>query len=93
MLESIVLPSSTFAQRYESYLLQTQDGRRLMGIIADRSDDGLTLRDAAGNEARVAEENIQKLERVKASIMPEALVHLLSKSELADVIAYLRSVR
>ena len=82
-----------FTQRYESYLLRTRDGLTLTGIIADRSDDALTLRDAAGNETRVAERDIQKLERVKTSIMPEALVHLLTQSELADLIAYLRSAR
>ena len=93
LLESIVLPSSTFAQRYESYLLHTRDGRSLMGIIADRSDGALTLRDAAGNETRVAEGEIEKLKRIKTSIMPEALVHLMTKPELADLIAYLSSVR
>src|SRR6185295_13822553 len=49
LLESILIPSSTFAQGYESYLVLTQDGAVLTGLLARQSADAIVLRDSSGN--------------------------------------------
>jgi putative heme-binding domain-containing protein len=93
LLESIVLPSSTFAQGYEPYLVTTKENIALSGMIARETADGILLRDLSGTEQRVARNRIQKMERVPISFMPAGLDRLLTIDELRDLLAYLESLR
>ena len=93
LLESIVLPSSTFAQGYEPYEVMTKAGIALAGMIARETADGILLRDLSGTEQRVARKSIQKMERVPMSLMPAGLDRLLTVDELRDLLAYLESLR
>jgi putative membrane-bound dehydrogenase-like protein len=91
LLESIVWPSSTFAQGYEPYNVATVDGRVLGGLIARRDDDGLVLRDASGAETRLRRDEVEEVRRSETSLMPEGLVHALTRDELRNLLAFLRT--
>jgi putative heme-binding domain-containing protein len=93
LLESIVLPSSTFAQGYEPYQVTMKDGIALAGMIARETADGILLRDLSGTEQRVSRSRIQKLERAPMSLMPAGLDRLLTIDESRDLLAYLESLR
>jgi len=93
LLESIVAPSSTFAQGYEPWAAVTSDGRTILGVIARQTDAVVTFRIASGAEAPVPRASIQAIERSETSIMPEGLDKLLSGRELQDLLAYLSSLR
>jgi putative membrane-bound dehydrogenase-like protein len=93
LLESIVLPSSTFAQGYETHAVVTADGEAASGIIARQSADGVVLRLASGAEARFARESIRVMERSAASLMPDGLDRTLGEEDLRDLLAFLRSLR
>ena len=93
LLESILLPSSTFAQGYEPYLVLTKDGSILSGLLAHQSSDAVTLRDAGGAEVQLRRERIQQMKRSEKSIMPEGLERALSPDEFRDLLAYLQSLR
>jgi putative membrane-bound dehydrogenase-like protein len=89
LLESIVVPSSTFAQGYESYLAATSEGRVLSGVIARQSADTLVLRDSSGAEVRLRKDEVAELRRLPASLMPEGLERMLSREEFRDLLAFL----
>jgi len=89
LLESIALPSSTFAQGYENYLVQTTDGLVLGGLIARQSAETLVLLDASGNETRVRKDQIEEMRRQATSIMPEGLDRALTAEEMRDLLAFL----
>lgn len=93
ILESILLPSSTFAQGYEPYMVLTQDGTVISGLIARQTADAVTLRDASGAELQLRRDRIKELKRAEKSIMPEGLERALSREEFADLLAYLQSLR
>ncbi|MEJ7637224.1 MAG: hypothetical protein WKF75_04335 [Singulisphaera sp.] len=73
ILESILLPSSTFAQGYENFLVATDEGRLIGGVVARQTADTLVLRDSGGGETRLRKDRIQDMDRQAMSIMPEGL--------------------
>jgi len=93
ILESILFPSSTFAQGYESHRVRLKDGRLLGGILARQTTDAVLLRDASGAELLLRRERILDIERQLTSLMPEGLERALSREELRDLLAFLLSLR
>ncbi|HXG60774.1 MAG TPA: hypothetical protein VNO22_05350, partial [Planctomycetota bacterium] len=93
LLESILVPSATFAQGYEPYQARTADGDVFSGILARRTEEGIVLRDAAGAETALPRRRIRDLRRGSVSIMPEGLERNLSEDEFRDLLAFLRSLR
>jgi putative membrane-bound dehydrogenase-like protein len=93
LLESILAPSSTFAQGYEPYLIQTQDGAVLTGLIARQSADAVVLRDSSGNEIQLRRDRIQQMKRAEKSIMPEGLERAMTEQEFRDLLAFLQSLK
>ena len=93
LLESIVYPSSSFAQGYEPYRLVRRDGEELSGSLVAQGPDGVSLRDAAGALHRVRTEDVVSLERQQLSAMPEGLEQLLTRDQFRDLLAYLQSLK
>jgi putative heme-binding domain-containing protein len=93
LLESIVFPSATIVRDYEPYTAITTDGRVLSGLIARETSDTLYLQQQAGDPLAVRRNEIDELIPAAVSIMPNGLEKALSEPELADVIAFLRSLK
>ncbi len=93
ILESVVVPSSTFAQGYESWTVVTAGGQVLSGVIARQTPGAIVLRSASGAEAQVPRDAIQTLERQEASLMPEGLERAMTQEEMRDLLAYLVSLK
>jgi putative membrane-bound dehydrogenase-like protein len=91
LLESILVPSSTFAQGYESYKVATEDGNVLSGLIARQSADAVVLKDASAAEVQVRRDQIRRMERAAVSIMPEGLERKLTREEFRDLLAFLQA--
>ncbi len=93
LLESILYPSSSFAQGHEPYLLTRRDGEEISGSLVDQEPEAVTLRDGAGTIHRVRPADIASLERQQLSAMPAGLEQLLAREQLRDLLAYLQSLR
>lgn len=93
LLEAIVFPSATFARGYESYSVATVDGRVLAGIIARETPDAIFLIDAQRSETRIARDDVEQMAPSKVSIMPQGFDTSLSPNELADLVAFLQSLK
>jgi putative heme-binding domain-containing protein len=91
LLESVLWPSSTFAQGFETYTVATADGRVLNGLIARQDADVLILRDSSGGEARLRRDEIEQMRRSETSLMPEGLGRALTREEFRDLLAFLQS--
>jgi putative heme-binding domain-containing protein len=90
LLESILWPSSTFAQGYESYSVATVDGRVLGGLIARQNADVIVLRDSSGGETRLRRDEVEQVRRLETSLMPEGLGRVLTRDEFRDLLAFVR---
>jgi putative heme-binding domain-containing protein len=93
ILESVLLPSSTFAQTYEPYTVSTTDGRELSGTLARQEADSIILRDATGSELLLQRNSIRELRRQEISVMPEGIETGLSELEFRDLLAFLQSLK
>ena len=93
LIESLVLPSATFAQGYDSFTVTLRDGEELTGIRVRQPDDGFVLRDTGGGETRLDSKQIKTTERLLISLMPEGLLAALTREEIRDLLAYLQSLK
>lgn len=91
LLESLVFPSSSFARGYESFIVQTTANEVLAGTLAGESAGSLVLRTPA--EVRVPRASVKSIRPDKLSIMPQGLDEQLSRQELADLLAFLQSLK
>lgn len=93
LLEAIVYPSASFVRSYESYLVVTDDGRAISGLIADEDATSLTLVTGIDQRMRVERDEIATFQPSPVSIMPAGLEQQLSLQELADLLAFLKTER
>ncbi len=93
LLEAIAFPSATFAREYEPFIVTMQDGSIKAGRLGEETEDSLELIDAAGQVTKLANGEIASREMASVSMMPPGLERLLTPKELADLVAYLKSLK
>ncbi len=93
LLESVLFPSSTFAQGYVPYSVVTKSGQEAGGVLAEQSAADIVLRDSSGAERRFQREEVAELRPLNVSIMPEGLGDALTRDQLRDLLAFLQSLK
>jgi putative heme-binding domain-containing protein len=93
LLESLIEPSKAISDQYLGAVIQTDDGRVVTGRVIDEDARVLRVRANPFSEevVEVAKDAIESREPARVSEMPQGLVNVLSKDEVLDLIAYLRS--
>lgn len=92
LLESIVFPSSTIVRDYEPYTIETTSGRIYSGIVQEQPDR-IVIQQQVGDAVSLSKDEIETMVPSPTSIMPNGLEKALSEQELADVVAYLLSLK
>jgi mono/diheme cytochrome c family protein len=69
-----------------------KSGPNVFGIRLNEDDLSIQVRDVAGNPRSYMKENVKEVRRDKPSLMP-SYESRLSKQELANVVAYLNSLK
>jgi putative membrane-bound dehydrogenase-like protein len=93
LTESILFPSNTLARDYELHAVVTADARNHVGLIKSRGPDGLVLMDAAGQLQTLPPTTVVSETQLETSLMPGGLDAAFTPAELADLVAWLRSLR
>jgi putative membrane-bound dehydrogenase-like protein len=93
LLEAIAFPSASFVRSYEPVKVETKDGKSYNGIVVADTSIGVTLRVSATEEVRIDRKDIDEMKPGTVSIMPAGLDQQLTKQELADLVAFLRSLK
>ncbi|MCI0682523.1 MAG: c-type cytochrome [Gemmataceae bacterium] len=93
LVESILKPSAKLAQGFETYQFVTQSGRVFTGFIVSESADAVLIREASSVQRELKRTDVETRIPQKLSAMPEGLIANLTPEQLADVIAYLQSLR
>jgi len=92
LLESVLRPSSRFAEGYRTAVVVTDDGRTLAGIVKAETPTELSIQAADGRIHRIPTAQIE--DRADgASAMPADLAARLSRRELRDLVEWLASLR
>jgi putative heme-binding domain-containing protein len=92
LLLHILDPNREVAPNYVNYNVATADGRTISGIIASESASALTLKRAGGAADVVPRNQIEAVASTGLSLMPEGLENGQTPQELADLIAFVRSI-
>jgi quinoprotein glucose dehydrogenase len=92
LLESIVRPSSQFAEGYRTTVVVTDDGRTLAGIVKGETPEELVIMTADGRSHRIPVSSIEDRSE-GASAMPADLASKLTRRELRDLVEWLASLR
>ena len=73
LLESILEPSKLIEPKYVTYLVETDDGRALTGLMMEKGDDEVVLKDAQDKVTRIPTKKIEQLVPQRQSLMPDVL--------------------
>jgi putative heme-binding domain-containing protein len=90
ILVNILDPNREVSPNFVGYLVETQDGRTLDGMIAEENAASLTLKRAGGAQETVLRRDIKQLTGLKTSLMPDGLEAAISVEQMADLLAFLR---
>jgi putative heme-binding domain-containing protein len=93
ILESILEPSKSIDPKYVTYLMETNDGRVLTGLLAERNDKEVVLRNVGDKEFRVPVARVETLVPQRTSLMPELLLRDLTPQQAADLVEFLASLK
>ncbi len=93
LLESVILPSSSFARGFRPYIVVTTEGKVHTGVLTRESTEALTLRTATLAEVQIPRAEIDELKESTTSIMPQGLETRITETELRDLLAYLKSLK
>ncbi len=93
LMAEIQFPDRSIAEAYQATLFTLKDGTQRNGLVAFVSADGVLIHTGPGITERLAESDIATREPSKTSLMPPALLSGLTPAELADLAAYLRTLR
>lgn len=91
LLLHILVPNAEVAPGYQAVTVTTKDGRTLSGWLSSETDSSLSLRTSVGTEETILRSGIATLSAPGLSLMPDGLEQTMTREELADLIAYLRT--
>jgi putative heme-binding domain-containing protein len=91
LLEGLVFPSASFVRGYEPFTVKTKGGEELTGLIRKDTAEEVVLATGPESEQRVARANIMEVQPGAVSPMPPGLDAVLTRQELADLLAFLKS--
>jgi putative heme-binding domain-containing protein len=91
--ESVIVPSKAISDQYMSTTILTTDGEVLTGRIIDETDQAIRLRTDpfARQPTEIPKSKIEQRAKSPVSEMPQGQINILTKEEILDLIAYLRS--
>ncbi|HXG46010.1 MAG TPA: dehydrogenase, partial [Methylomirabilota bacterium] len=93
LLEAIVYPSASFVRSYEPMIVTTRSGEEHSGVVREDSSGQITLVTGPGSEVRLARADIRDMRPGSVSIMPQGLDEHLTPEQLADLVAFLKSLK
>ncbi|HLN30529.1 MAG TPA: PVC-type heme-binding CxxCH protein [Gemmataceae bacterium] len=91
LVTSIVDPSAVIRKEYLAYVVATNNGRLLTGLLAESTPKTITLLDEKNQRTILAREDIETLKPSPLSLMPEKLLDPFSDQDIRDFFSYLQS--
>ena len=94
IIEALLDPSKTIRAGYETANVLTHDGRTLTGLIVERTETHVTLRDASGMSSTIPSHEVERFALQRQSLMPSGQIdQLTSRQQFFDLVRYLSTIR
>lgn len=92
LLETILKPSKAIAPEYVPYMVETDDGRVFIGLLVEKNDKEVVLKDAQSKLTRIPASKVESIEAQIVSLMPELVLRDVTTQDAADLLAYLMTL-
>ena len=89
LIDSLLQPSVKIKEGYHTTLVTLKNGDSFAGAIAREDDNEIVIRDAVGNENRIAKSEIASNQISPVSLMPPGLTASLREDEFVDLVRFL----
>ena len=93
LIESILNPNAKIAQGFDTYAFITVEGKVISGFITSESAKEVNIRQTNGLPLILKKDDIEVRRKSEGSMMPKGLADNLTPELLADLIAYLQSLK
>jgi len=93
LLEAIVHPSKGIGFGYESWELKMKDGSSISGIISSKTETDIMMKLPGGSTKEIKTADVERMTKLKASMMPEGLYQTMSKQDLSNLLEYLSGLK
>ena len=95
LLETIINPNKEISDQYQATMFLLEDGRVVTGRVANLVRNEYLVQEdmiVPGKLTRIRAEEIDQMKPSSQSMMPSGLLDSLTKDEIADLLAYMKSV-
>jgi putative heme-binding domain-containing protein len=88
IINSIVEPDQAIKEPYHTLLVLTSGGQVFQGIVTDKDEQRIVLKEATGAPRVVPVATIED-QKPGGSLMPKGLVNLMTRAEFVDLVRFL----
>ncbi|HYE30154.1 MAG TPA: PVC-type heme-binding CxxCH protein [Methylomirabilota bacterium] len=93
LLRSIITPNAMMESGYRRFQVERADGETVEGFLVSDNGSELRLRPLAGEDVRIAADQVKRASFSRMSLMPEGLLESLSPEQVSDLFAYLQTLK
>jgi putative heme-binding domain-containing protein len=86
-------PNSSILMGYEDWIVKTKDGDFFEGILAETTDEHVTIKDANGQYHDIPLDQVASKKMLKTSIMPEGLPLAMTQQDMVNLVEYLTTLK
>ena len=88
VINSIMLPDQAIKEEFHTLVVATADGQVFQGIVADKDDKRVVLKEATGELRTIPASEIEDTKE-GGSLMPKGLVNFMTRAEFVDLVRFL----
>jgi putative heme-binding domain-containing protein len=88
IINSILNPDLAIKEQYNTLVVLTFEGQVFQGIVTDKDEQRVVLKDATGATRVVPATSIED-QKAGGSLMPKGLANLMTRSEFLDLVRFL----
>jgi putative heme-binding domain-containing protein len=88
VVSSILMPDQAIKEQYLTRVIVTMEGKVYQGIVVDRDDKRVILKEASGKQITIPTADIDE-EAEGGSLMPKGLTKFLTRDELLDLARFI----
>jgi uncharacterized repeat protein (TIGR03806 family) len=93
ILDSILNPSKQIEQKYLTYQVETKQGQVHLGLLVSRTAEKVVLKDATNKLIEIVAADVDVMAAQQKSLMPDLLLRDLTAEQVADLTAFLSSLK
>ncbi len=91
LVNSIIDPSADISHGYEGWAIETKDGTEIHGIVLAKNNPTI-MRSMGGQTQTIPRGQLKRVRKMNRSLMMSASTLQMKAQEVADVVAYLKSL-